>query len=358
MDTNPDKPSILEAAWRLFAQFDAAAKKRSKAKNDLHISVAAISFFATLFAILSSIYPATLPPWGATVISIVLIILPILASTLAAFSSKFFPTGDWLILRAGAELVQKEIFQYRTILQGKKRDRRTWLESRLRETHVQVYNGLNGELILDSFTGVLPPGYDKSEKRADPGFTDLSFEEYYTHRIKDQLDWHIRRVQKLQKNRIRMQTMILFAGGLGTFLAAMGNSFSALSIWVALATALTTALIGVQEIRNYDKTLRNYSRVILELTNISNHWHNLEVNERTKKEFYNVVQATETVLWNQFVEYIKSMQEVLAASKAEGADLVGETVDSPEEGDSRDTSFIAPLPNPGDHQLEEEPAAA
>lgn len=341
------KPSILEAAWRLYAQFDAAAKKRQKAKNDLHISVALISILATLFAISSSIYPADFPAIGATLINIVLIILPILASTLAAFASKFFPGGDWLILRAGAELIQKEIFQYRTILQKKKRLRRSWLENRLRDIYLQVYNGLNGELILEPFTKTLPPGYDKSDTRADPGFADLSFEEYYEYRIKDQLDWHVRRVQRLQRDRVRMQIWILFAGGLGAFLAAMGDPFS---IWVALTTALTTALIGVQEIRNYDKTVRNYSRVILELSTISNHWHNLEVtetrDERTKKEFYKMVQATETVLWNQFVEYIKSMQEVLATTQPEGADLINQTIDQQDRDDNDDDVPVNELLTP------------
>ena len=348
MDTHPEtKPSILEAAWRLYAQFDAAAKKRTNMKDKLYNTVAAVSVLATFFAIFSSVYPVTFPAWGSTVVNIILIILPILASTIAAFANKFFPGGDWLILRAGAELVQKEIFQYRTILQKKKRDRRVWLETRLKEIHLQVYNGLNGELILPEYKGLLPPGYDNDVRREDPGFNDLSFEEYYKYRIKDQLDWHVRRVQKLQRKRIFMQVLILVAGAVGTFLAALGNSYNAFSVWVALATAVTTALIGIQELGNFDKIVRNYSRVILELSNVSNHWHNLEVSERTRSEFYKVVEATEIVLWNQFVEYIKSMQEVLAAAKTDGSsDLIAETVEDPEGNDAPDTSFISPLPDP------------
>ena len=349
MDKAPEtKPNILEVAWKLYAQFDAATKKRAKAHNQLRISIIIISLLATLFAILSHIYPASYSSQGASVINKFLIILPILASILAAFSSKFFPSGRRLVLRAGAELVQKEIYQYRTILQNSDQ-RSLWLEKRLREIHLQVFNGLNGEMILESYKGKLPPGYDQSDKRSDPGFHDLSFEEYYNYRVKDQLDWHVQRVNRFDRERIFMQLLILFAGGIGTFLAALGGTFS---LWVAFATALTSALIGWQELRNVDKTVQNYSKIILELTAISNHWNNLEPNQRSNREFYNTVQSTETLLWNQNVEYIKSMQEVLEASKTAGDDLVGQTIENSESNGASSSfpfetdAFPMSLPNP------------
>jgi hypothetical protein len=358
MDSTPEnKQGILEVAWKLYAQFDAASNKRARIKDRLNIWIAIIGLLATLFAILSSIYPHTYPPIGAIVINILLIILPILASILAAFTNKFFPGGRRLILRAGAEMVQKEIFQYRTILQ-KTAKRRHWLENRLREIQIQVYNGLNGEMILEPYAAKLPPGYDGSDSRSDPGFNDLTVEEYFNFRVKDQLDWHVKKVNRIERQRIFLQALILLSGGVGAFLAAMGGSFS---IWVAFATALTTALLGRQEILNLDKTVRNYSKVILELTTISNHWNNLEKRERSTKEFFRIVQATETLLWSQNVDYIRSMQEVLESSKSDEADLINKTIsqsdssghltDSSDQADSDSASIAAnelltPLPAP------------
>jgi hypothetical protein len=100
----------------------------------------------------------------------------------------------------------------------------------------------------------------------------------------------------------------------GTILAAVSaaaETLNSMSIWVAVTAAITAALIGWQELRNIDVIIRNYSKVVLELTILYDHWTNLELEERTTAEFYNMVRGCEDVLWAQNTEYIKSMQEVL-----------------------------------------------
>src|SRR6185503_18998616 len=78
--------------------------------------------------------------------------------------------------------------------------------------------------------------------------------------------------------------------------------------------SLTAALIGWQELRNVDSTIKTYSKVVMELTILYDHWHNLEPEERTPAEFYTMVRGCEEVLWSQNMEYIKSMQEALTES--------------------------------------------
>jgi len=70
-------------------------------------------------------------------------------------------------------------------------------------------------------------------------------------------------------------------------------------------------LLGWQELRKVDDTIKNYSKVVLELTILSDHWENLEPEERTEVEFYKLVRACEDVLWAQNIEYVRSMQEAL-----------------------------------------------
>jgi len=333
VETTKSKPSILEVAWNRFAQYNNASNARKKSQFTLHRWVAIIGVLATLVAIISSLYPEPDPAWRAWTIKITLILLPILSSVLAAFANKFSRGTDWLVLRAGAEQVLKEIYQYRTILQKTDKRRRTWLEKRLREIQTQVYTGLNGEMVFHPYNGTLPPPYSNGTPRIDPGFDDLDADEYFRYRVSGQLNWHVSRVNSHQRDRIRLQVLILATGALGAFLAAMGGVFG---IWVALSTALATALIGWQELRNLDMTIRNYSKVILDLTSVSDHWNHLDDDERSKKEFYRMVKETETILWNQNLEYVKSMQEAFESAKMEEEDFVQQTLRSAGAGDENE----------------------
>jgi hypothetical protein len=238
-----------------------------------------------------------------------------MASILAAFVSKFFSTGDWLVTRAGAEEILKEIYAYRTILQNTP-TRRVWLEKRLEEIQRSVFSGMNGELILEPYNGTLPPAprFSPNYPNSDPGFHDLTGNEYFSYRLEDQLNWHTREVNRRQKERTRLQWFILISGGMGALLAAWGPP---IALWVALSAAFTSAFIGWQELRSLDSVVRNYSKVIMELNILFDHWKNLEGEEQNQTEFYKTVRSTEDILWGQNVEYIKSMQEALRDSDLE-----------------------------------------
>jgi hypothetical protein len=113
-------------------------------------------------------------------------------------------------------------------------------------------------------------------------------------------------------------------GGLGAFIAGWGE---ALSIWVALTASIASALVGWQQLRNLDAVIKNYSKVILELTSVYDHWVNLEPEERTDAEYYTMVRGCEDVLWAQNTEYIKTMQEALKESGLEkDASLVNRVI--------------------------------
>ena len=343
-ETPQPKAPILEVAWNRYAQYDLAANKKKRVQYTMHKWVATLGILATLFAILSSVYPQSLPAWGRTTVGVVLILLPILASSMAAFVNRFYPGSDWLVLRAGAEQVMKEIYQYRTILQTTDRRRRHWLDNRLREIQHEVFNGLNGELIFDAYNGKLPPPHKDGSERKDGGFSDLKEDEYYALRLCDQRDWHLKRVNSSHRERVRLQIWILLVGGAGTFLAAMGGSFS---LWVALATSIATALIGWQEIKNLDMAVRNYSKVVHDLTAVSDRWNQLSDTERTRKEYYRMVKDTETVLWNQNREYLKSMKDAFESARMEEEDIVNQTLDGTAPTPATTSSPASPAPAEG-----------
>ncbi len=263
------------------------------------------------------------------VLKVLLIATPIAASVLAAFVNKFYDGRDWLVARAGAEEIKKEIYMYRTFFKNKP-DRREWLENRLTRIQRQVYRGMRGELVLDEAPKKVPPRYNPDDPSSDPGFQDLTGNEYVKYRLENQLAWHIRKVHQFEAERTRLQIYILLAGGFGAFLAAMGTGFS---IWVAVTASVGAALIGWQELRNIDPRLKNYSKVILELMLIYDHWNALEPEQRTDAEFFQMVKSTEDVLWSQNREYIKSMQEVLDRETLKEAELVNDVLKKAVESD-------------------------
>ncbi len=335
-DTQISSP-ILKVAWTRYAQLDAASNENSKPHYRWRKWIAWLGVLAAFFAVVSQLitqWQQAYPENGVLaviglVIKIVFIATPITGSVLAAFVNKFYGGGNWLVTRAGAEEIQKEIYTYRTVLKNQP-NRREWLESRLTDIQRQVYRGLGGELILKPYKGQIPPYYDPNNPNSDPGTTDLTGDEYFRYRLESQLAWHIKKVNQFQAERTRLQIYILSAGGAGALLAAWGGM---ISLWVALTASAAAAFIGWQELKNYDPTIKNYSKVIMELMIIYDHWTSLEPQERTDSEFFTMVKSTEEILWSQNVEYIKSMQEAVAGAKLEEAQLVDQVIKKAVESD-------------------------
>jgi hypothetical protein len=314
MDNETSKTPILQLAWARFSELDRNASARTKSHLNKRLWIALLGVLATLFAILSQIFPEnTEPAILGLGFRILLIATPLIGSAMAAFTKAFYSSGDWLIMRAGAEEVLKEIYFYRTILQ-KEPDRRPYLEKRLTEIQRQLYRSMGGELVLEPYEGEAHSRYYADDPSSDYGYDDLSGDEYFKYRVENQLAWHRNKVRLHQRRRVNLQILILASGVVGAFFAAIGGS---LSIWVALTASLTAAFLGWQELRNIDNIVKNYSKVIVELSVMYDHWINLELEERTDAEFYRMVKSTEEILWAQNLEYIKSMQEALKDSDLE-----------------------------------------
>lgn len=333
METEIRTP-ILEVAWRKFAQYDNASVVRTAAFTRLRRWIAFLGVLATLLAIVTTIYPNHFPAVGGTILKFILVATPILASLLAAYTNEFFSTGDWLVARAGAEEILKEIYIYRTILKNNEK-RREWLEKRLEQIQRAVYRGMNGELVMESFKGTVPPAprFNPGKADSDNGFNDMTGDEYYKYRLENELNWHIKKVNVKQRERTNLQMLIYVSGAAGALFAAIGDGFT---IWVALTAAFTSAFLGWQQLKNLELVVRNYSKVIMELGIISDHWKNLEAEERTQTEVNRMVRATEDVLWGRNVEYIKAMQEALQDSNLdEEAKLINNVIQRQREADAR-----------------------
>lgn len=320
-ETPKSKP-ILQIAWARFSELDVNASARSKSHLNKRIWIAVLGVLASLFAILSQMFPegSGLIGW---IFRLLLVITPLVASGMAAFTKAFYASGDWLTMRAGAEEIMKEIYFFRTIL-SKRNDRRAYLERRLTEIQRQLYKAMGGELVIKPYDGPVPTRYYANDPTSDPGWEDLNGDDYFRYRVENQLAWHRKKVNHFQGERIKLQVLILVSGGAGALLAALGNG---LGIWVALTASMTAAFLGWQELRNIDAIVKNYSKVVVELSVVYDHWLNLEPEERTEGEFYRMVRSTEEVIWAQNIEYIKSQQEALKdADLDEEAGLINRVV--------------------------------
>jgi len=342
METESPKPApILEIAWTRYANLDLAADRRTASFYRIRKWIIILGVLATLFAIITQLYfldpaPTTAPFPGygilRLVVKIIFIAMPVLASIFAAFATKFYSNGAWLVYRAGGEEIKKEIYFYRTVLQ-KDKGRRAYMEKRLGEIQRGLFRSLSGEFAFEGYSGPLPSNYHPGDPNSDPGFHDLTGEEYFKYRLEHQLAWHNRKVNQRKLERRWMTIYILTIGGIGAVMAAIGDT---LSVWVALTASITAALIGWQELRNVDETIKNYSKVVMELTILYDHWQNLEPEERTDAEFYMMVKGCEEVLWAQNVEYVKSMQEALQESGLEReANLINRVIRESQESAER-----------------------
>src|SRR5215216_981158 len=314
METEPPKAApILEIAWMRYAQLNASSQRRTNAHKRLRLSIAALGVLATLFAILvDSFFSGEEINFPGVIVRNFFIVIPIVASLMAAFGTRTFANGDWLVTRAAAEEYLKEIYFYRTVLRGHQ-NRRDYLEKRINEIQRQLYRGLGGEFAFRPYKGPIPPYYNP-EYANDPGFSDLNGEEYFKYRLEDQLRWHIKEVNEYKQERAILTVAVISIGVLGAAFAAWGGI---LSIWVAFTASIAAAIVGWQQLRNVDAVIKNYSKVILELTSVYDHWSNLEPEERTDAEFFKMVRGCEEVLWAQNTEYIKTMQEALKESDLE-----------------------------------------
>ena len=309
---------VLRSAWKRYTELDMNSKQLQNRFINARRWIAILGVIATLLALVTDQYSDQLAPPIANLLRYMLIAVPIIISVLSAFANKFIGSTDWLILRAAAEEVLKEIYLYRTVYQ-KNPNRDEYLTKRLTTILRRTYKGLGGKLIIEPYKGKLPRDYDPKNPYSDPGFNDLDCDQYLSYRLIDQRNWHRNRITQLQRERMRIQLGILLMGGFGAFLAALGGPFVT---WVALTAAIASALTGWEELRNLERTIVIYSRVILELTILRDEWESIPPEERTDEAFYSLVTQAESVLWNQNQQYVSSMQESIASVEGDDKELI------------------------------------
>ncbi len=301
---------VLADAWSRFDDLDLAAVEKQNLFRGTEIGILSLTVVATLLAIAisGSVLPEQIGFWRIQnlnvhgILHILLIVIPILISMLGAFNARFREGNKWLLFRAAAESIKREIFRYRT---------RSGLYSEEQCLQISAPLRLAGN-IKDISTSLAQSEVNRSSLPhriiVDPArLKNLSPEAYLHDRVEDQISYFVSKTGTLYRQLKQLQLWILIVGGLGTFLAAIK-----FEVWVALTTALATAFTNKLEIDQVENSLVQYNIALTNLRNIQCWWKGLTPWEKTRQKNIDVlVDQTEKALEHETAGWVQQMQSTL-----------------------------------------------
>jgi hypothetical protein len=230
---------------------------------------------------------------------IVVVILPITISIIAAGSNRFKPGNKFLYLRVAAELLKQEIYRYRTRA-GPYSDKPTTELSRDKRLAHQI-ESIGNQLMqrferADIYLALRPYRYEVLPKLYgtagdDDGMSDLTPDKYILIRIGDQLSY-LQRKAVLLDSRLRILQWSIYAlGGIGSFLAAM-----AFELWIPLTTTLVGAITTYLGYTRIESALRSGNRTSINLENRKIWWTALSSDEKVDPKNVDIlVTSTEAI---------------------------------------------------------------
>ena len=322
----------LKMAWNRFALYDRSAIVYQKDFRNFQQWILLIGIFATALALAGSQFKTNLEPFKFDIpiliwsikftlydfVHLPVIGLPLAISVLISLSTKFNPGNKYILLRATAERVKREIFTYRaraglySAAQLAGQSAEGLLQQRIEALGRQLMETEMKDATLFPYVGPIPPPM-KAATSGDDGFSKLSPDRYDEIRLGDQIGFHINKVGSLGAQLRKYQRLIYVAGALGTFLAAIG-----FEVWIALTTTLTTAFASYLLSDQVEYTLTRNNQTLIELQNVRAWWRSLSPQEKQdQKNLDGMVDAMEKTLDDQLSGWVKQMSDALASIRAE-----------------------------------------
>jgi hypothetical protein len=288
-------------------ELDEAAIAKQRLFRRLEQSLAVLAVLAAFLAILSKSIPFMLSGIVQSINSIIpgrifLILVPIAISIITAYNSHFREGNKWVLLRGSAEALKREIFRFRVRAgvysdqQCLENSREFKLASRITDITASLEKSEVNKTSLAVVTGQKAPG------------SFLSPDEYVEARIEDQIRYFETKTQKLSKELSNTQIYIYVAGGAATFIAAIGGY----GVWVALPTAIVTALTTKLQSEQVENSLIQYNQALVSLRNIDLWWKALSHWEKGRQANIDLlVDETEKTLEAENAGWVQTMQSAL-----------------------------------------------
>jgi hypothetical protein len=353
--------NLLKKAWELFDIYDRTAIATQKRFLNFRIAILVVGVVSTVLVVIKSQYPLNnsdnqvLNILGIGLNGLV-ILAPIAVSVLLAASVKLDRGMNWVLLRASAEIIKKQIYLYRVGFYDRKDADRFLAKEiqvvgdRLMKTQVNRsglvidINKSKNDNLLSLLFGLLNQKIlspiqksvkatlkwlrekldGKSEKPQnyvkEDLFSPLTVEQYLEYRLIDQLSWYRRKTVKLDSQWQRLQWSIYVWGGLGTFLAAIKTE-----IWIAITNAIATAIASFLDFKQLDSTLMCYNQAACNLENLLCWWHALTDEARANPDnIKKLVENTEKVIQSETSSWVEEMREALSELYKENENENGE----------------------------------
>ena len=321
--TNSDQPAsgeitddkqlqeALKYAWNLYAVYGQSGMKRRRTSDQIGNWIFISTILVVFLAIILNFLKQSNPEANSVIFNVVrilVILAPITVSMLVTFANSFggnvprnfiertlgqktqnegekgehssIASESEYLFRA-SDQVQSHIMLCRTRLDKYSTD------STRGKTLVSEVNKIQKKLMqetpiknisLEIYNGQIPPYYFRDDPNSDSGFGDLNGDQYVVFRLEPQLRWFMRIVKRREGQKRRNSAFIIFFGGLGTFLAAIG-----LEIWVTLTTAVAGAFSSILENAKLDQTISEYNKAISELHGLLAWWSTLTPDEKSLK---------------------------------------------------------------------------
>ncbi len=298
----------LGLAWRRFASLDRVAGRQQRTSDRMQLSILSLGVLGTLLAVVQQQWfrddDSPIYQW----LHAVIVLTPIVLSIVIAAGNRFKAGNKWLLMRAAAESIKREIFCYR-VRAGEYRDpatREPLLAQRVEDiTRRLARTEVNTSAILD-YTGPVPPSMFAGSP--DDGMSALTPDRYVDLRIGDQLAYFRGKTGRLERALKGLQWLILIAGGLGTLLAAFNHE-----IWISVTTAVVIALTAYLGYRQVENTLTTYNQTATDLENVRGWWVALSAEDQADPHNVDaLVDHGEKVLQAELDGWVQRMQDALA----------------------------------------------
>ena len=318
---------VLTQAWEHFADYDFNATLQQGRFDRLQLAILLLGVAGTALAIAQQVYAprdangnltrvdaggARLLGWWA--VHHLLIIIPILLTVLVAAANRFKQGSKWLLLRAGAEAIKREIYRYRAHAMYYKQDAEQQLSQRVEDiTRRTMRTEVNTSALRPYDRAHGFPPYVNPAAGGDDGYSYLTPDRYVELRLGDQLGYFQRRAVKLERELKALYWLTFVVGGAGAYLAAIDRQ-----AWIALTTAIVAALGTYLAYRQTESSLMKYNQVATDLANVKAWWTALSAEEQAWQEnIDSLVEHTETVLQSEADGWVQQMQNALAELRKE-----------------------------------------
>lgn len=325
--------TLLTKAWQIYEIYDHSAIKFQKRFIFLQLLILRLSVLVTFLAVLNSQINTYFPDTTLFVISCLsqkinlvnlldtsVIIAPITVSVVLAGAVKFGRGVNWVLLRGSAETLKQEIYRYRTQIADysdpKTRDTNfaqeiQTISERLMKTQVNQAGLSWDEWQKDKNSSLSKEVSEDKEQNTDKDnelLSALTAEEYMNVRLIDQLTWYQRKTLELDRKWQWWQWWIYILGGIGTYLAAIGQD-----VWIAVTNSIAASVLSFLEFRRLNTTLIGYNQTATNLENILCWWQALT--PKAKTELTNIeklVESSEKVIRAETTGWVQEMRDALA----------------------------------------------